>query len=152
KSPVLPAMKQITQRSMDLAEQRIKDGDYPPAVELLKIATVSAGKAKDPPLLASVQARSRDIADIANESKTAQLASEVLKIKPDDPEANLRWGKFLAFYQGDWKEGIEHLAKGGDAGLKLKAREELIKPTSPKAQMDLGDYWFEQAEKSQGLV
>jgi serine/threonine protein kinase len=152
KSPVLPAMKQITQRSVELAEQRILKGDYEQAAELLKIATVSANKAKDPPLLASIQARARDITDIANEAKTAQLAFEVLKTKPDDPEANLRWGKFQAFYQGDWKEGIEHLAKGSDAGLKLKAREELTKPSSSTAQMELGDYWFEQAEKSHGLV
>lgn len=41
--------------------------------------------------------------------------------KPDDPEANLTLGKYLAFVKGDWEGAIPHLSMGSDAILKAAA-------------------------------
>ena len=52
--------------------------------------------------------------------------------------------------QGDWDQGLPHLAKSPDGPLKEMATKSLKLPEDPAALADLGDAWFSAAEKAKG--
>ncbi len=74
-------------------------------------------------------------------------AFELLKEKPDDPEANMIAGKHVCFVKGDWESGLPMLAKGTDAKLRKLANNESTNPMDASEQKYLGDNWWEIAEK-----
>jgi tetratricopeptide (TPR) repeat protein len=151
-SNVLPAMKAIAERSMALAEETIDRHNFDAARRLLASAETAARKANSPPLLARVQARNRELTEISREYEPARAALEVLLQKPNDAEANYKLGRFLCFFKGNWEEGLPCLVKGSDAKLRFLAGREVTKPTSSIAQRELGDDWWDLAEKNTGLA
>jgi hypothetical protein len=71
----------------------------------------------------------------------------VLKGKPDDPEANAAVGRYLCFIRGDWEAGLPILAKGTASPLARLARLESAAAETPAARLKLADAWWDQAEK-----
>ena len=59
-------------------------------------------------------------------------------------------GRYLCFVQGDWEQGLSHLAKGPDGPLKDLATKSLKPPAEAAALAELGDAWFSAAEKAKG--
>ena len=70
---------------------------------------------------------------------------EKLEQHPEDAEANLVVGKNLCFRKGDWDDGLDFLARGSDPVLKELAQNDLALPRDAKAQIELGDAWWERA-------
>jgi hypothetical protein len=62
-------------------------------------------------------------------------------------ETNLTAGKRLCFVEDKWDEGLPLLVDGGDAALSRLAAAELVHPTSPDEQIDLGDGWWDYGAK-----
>ena len=52
--------------------------------------------------------------------------------------------------QGDWDQGLAHLAKGSDGLLKDLAAKGLKPPEDSAALVVLGDAWYDAAEKTKG--
>ena len=55
----------------------------------------------------------------------AKKSLAILFEKPDDPDANLKFGKYRCFIKSDWKSGLPMLAHGNDPALKSLAAEEI---------------------------
>ncbi|HUT12941.1 MAG TPA: discoidin domain-containing protein [Thermoguttaceae bacterium] len=73
-----------------------------------------------------------------------------LKLTPDDPEANLAAGRWYCLRQGDWSQGLPHLAKGSDMALRAAAEDEVtLTPTDPSGQIRLADKWWDLAEAAE---
>ena len=71
-----------------------------------------------------------------------------LNTSPADPEANLALGKLYCLDRGDWDKGIPMLALGNNAELRRLAEKEHEKPLDSASMLDLGDGWWDLAQKN----
>ena len=78
-----------------------------------------------------------------------EKARQTLKANPKDPQANLTVGKFVALYEGDWATGLPKLAGGGDEPLAMLAADDLKGASDAGGQVDLGDRWWNLAQKEE---
>jgi len=70
-------------------------------------------------------------------------AQDTLKTTPEDPDANLVAGKYIAFVTGDYDNGMAYLAKSNDKTLRTLAEHErapLYTDTAPQ-KVGMGDEW-----------
>jgi hypothetical protein len=88
----------------------------------------------------------RNVGELAANFKKASAAMETLKTMPDNADAALIAGRYLAFIKEDWKAGIRNLAKGSDAPLAAAAKAEMAEPEEAADQIKLADYWWAAAE------
>jgi len=121
---------------------------YDIPVKALDQADKIARGLKDIPLLSSIQAKLADAKSLQQEYTKVKPATKILMDKPDDPEANLTVGKFLAVVKGDWARGLELLRKGSDPTLRGLADAEFLGGTAVETKIELGDRWFAYAEKN----
>lgn len=77
-----------------------------------------------------------------------QAAADKLKTAPDDADANLGVGRYLALMADDWRTALPRLAKGSDLVLKGLAEKSLAVGADAKAQAALGDAWFDAAQSA----
>lgn len=80
-------------------------------------------------------------------------AKETLAATPDDPEANTVAGKYLAFVQGDYDQGMVFLAKSSDKTLRTLAEHERDADhvATPAQKIGMGDEWVTAAKKFSAL-
>lgn len=117
--------------------------DYDAAVAMAEIAHEAAVKGKDVKIRETAEKTRATIKIVAKEFETAGKA---IAANPEDPEANLAWGRFWALGRWDWPKGLPFLAKAsGDVAI--LAKEDLLNPTDPAVQTTLADRWWESAEK-----
>src|SRR5262249_39276196 len=81
----------------------------------------------------------------AREYENAYPAFETLKTKPLDPAASLKWGRFQAFYKGNWGVGLPLLSRGSDDALAELADKDLANPDTTPAQLRVADMWYDLA-------
>ena len=98
------------------------------------------------------QAQAREIAARQAAFEKHEEARQRLAGQPDDAAAHLAIGAYRCFHKQDWKAGLPHLARGADPLLKEAAQRELKDPKEAEAQADLGDLWWQQAEKESSPV
>jgi WD40 repeat protein/tRNA A-37 threonylcarbamoyl transferase component Bud32 len=144
----LPAARSVVEPYLALVEEAVAGDNYETALRLLAQADavahkVSAGLS----LLAQVEARAKAVRELQAAFESIKAQAITLKMKPDDPEANLAVGKFQCLVKGDWDKGLPLLAAGSDAGLKELARSDLAKAEDPDAKVKLGDAWWRVAEE-----
>lgn len=80
-------------------------------------------------------------------------AQEKLQANPEDPDANLVSGKYMAFVLGDYDGGMAFLAKSSDKTLRTLAEHErapLYADTAPK-KVGLADEWVSAAKSFPAL-
>ena len=99
---------------LDLAEQCAIEGDYTRANALLELANTAAGRAKSRPMVAWIASRAAALRPFKAAYDTARPAELQLARAPDDPDANLVMGKFVAFVKQDFDAGLLMLVKGND--------------------------------------
>jgi tetratricopeptide (TPR) repeat protein len=147
-------MRLVAEAALVQAEEALDADEYSTAKRLLGIAETAVKKSSSPPLLQRVQTVSKEAAELAAEFQLARTAPEILRDKPDDPEASLKWGRFLALVKGHWDAGLPLLAQGNDAPLRAVAAKDLAYPREAAAQRELGDAWWDlaQAQPETGLV
>lgn len=66
---------------------------------------------------------------------------------PDDPDANLTLGKYLAFDTGEWDKALPLLAKGSDKGLAAIAQKDIEGATTGPLKVGIGDGWVDLQKK-----
>jgi len=112
------------------------------AEEVAKIAIAAATRTRSQDL----GKRARQLRDAARRSshlaKEAELARQQLVTLPNDPTANLIYGKFLCLQMNQWEAGAAHLAKSDDKTLEQAAAGELKTDEGPKAQSAAADLWY----------
>ena len=142
--------KALAESALALADRAIEADDLDAAEQLLKVASITAGKARAADLLKQAKARGEELADQKREAEAVRKAEEVIAKNADDAAANLTLGKYFCVSRDDWEQGLPHLAKGSDATLKELAAKSLPSPTDPAALSALGDAWWDAAEIRKG--
>lgn len=132
----------LCQAYLKLAQSAISLDRYKEAVKALSVTEILARKLKDVPLMTRARAQRSDVSRIQKEHNKLKTARKKLLENPDDPDANLRVGRFLCIVKGDWAGGLPLLAKGGDPALASLAQKELEDPSEAAARADLGDGWW----------
>jgi hypothetical protein len=145
-------MKAIADKALDQAERTADANAYDKAVRMLTAAEGAARKASNSALADRAQARGKDMAEIGKEYLRVKADAETLRMQPDSPEANFRWGRFLCLYRGKWGDGLPLLAKGSDARWKALAKKDLTGPAPGAAQAELADGWLGQAAQEKGAA
>jgi tetratricopeptide (TPR) repeat protein len=145
--PQMPAVcRTIAEASLHLVDDAVDEDNYPAAIRLLEIADGAGKRSNSPVLLQRIQARNREVAETAKAFLAARAAAAMLEKVPDDPDASQQWGRFLTFYKGNWGAGLPLVAQGSDTILRNLADRDLAGPAEPKAQLDVGDAWWELAD------
>jgi hypothetical protein len=129
--------KYLAQKALAAADTGLGDDDYEAAARLLKVATAAAKAARSVPLISAVQARSREANTLKAEFEKIKKTLEILKGKPDDPDANTTAGKYYCLSKGNWGKGLPYLARAGDEKLKDLAAKDLAQPLEAAAQIEV---------------
>lgn len=111
-------------------------------------AAATAGRIKDQNLSKQTNERNAALVARRKEWDVVKAASDKLAAAPDDADANLIVGRFLALTAGDWRRALPLLAKGNDEVLKGLAEKSLAGAADPKAQTTLGDAWYDAAQSA----
>jgi hypothetical protein len=109
-------------------------------------AETAAKVAKDLGLVSRIQKQKKDLDALVAEVQKVKSAETTLQSSPDDPAANLSLGKYL-FAKGTVDRALAHLTKGSDPALKAAAEKDLASPKEAQAQVQVGNAWWELAEK-----
>lgn len=129
-----------------MAEEALDRDDHDSALETAREASAAARKAKDDATADTAGALMRDLPLIKQLFRDAQAAQEALAKDPEDPAAHLTLGRHLCFTKGQIKDGLPHLARGSDEGLKKVAALELANPKAAADRAAVGDAWSALAE------
>lgn len=121
--------------------------DFEAARQLAAAEMFAARLTQDADAIKEATARGIQIRDAENACGEAKKAAATIEKTPEDADANLKFGKYVCFYLGDWKSGLPMLAKGSDAAL--KAAVELEKESD---KIKLGDKWWEIAAAYTGVA
>ena len=115
---------EVARNYVKLVFQAIKADDYATAKEAAKLAGYASRKAKDK----EVYDQTKDLGKIVRDAETlffaARTAFKTLRDNPDDPNANLAFGRYMCFVKGDWDTGLTHLEKGSDKTLAALAAKD----------------------------
>ncbi len=142
----------LMQTALSLVDTAIAEDNYAVAKQLCEFAASEASLANEPEASSLALRRSAEVEDVlAVLYEKAQTATAMLRAEPVNPEANAAMGKYLCSVKGDWDRGVLMLALGNDTSLKALAENELDELT-PKRPVQLGDAWWERAEKETGTI
>jgi TPR repeat protein len=139
---------QVIEFTEQLRNNAVERDDFATAVRLGDAALAAAKKTGDRTLVRKLQDRAKEIRDLAQAFAEVQQAAASLENRLTDPAANLTFGKYLCFRKGQWERGLPMLSRGDDPQLRELALQELAVPSSADAQKQLGDRWWELAEKA----
>jgi hypothetical protein len=146
-----PSAAALAEGCLALSVASSEAGNYEVAARAATAAEAAARKSGDGALVLRVRRRSEDVRRLLAQVPRVQKAEKTLAEKPDDPEANLIVGRFLCFAKGQWDDGLQRLAKGGDASLKALAKLDLATEGGPAddaaGRVEAGDAWWSYADK-----
>lgn len=140
--------KSLVDAVLDVVDDALATDQYEVSRRLVTLTQGLARKSGDKELLARVEGRGKEIRIMEEEHPGIRQAIEVLKDKPDDPDANLTMGRFLCLIKGSWHQGLPHLAKGSEPTLRALAAQESTNPPDSATQLDLGDAWWDLIEEN----
>ncbi len=138
---------ELVDAGLGLAGDLMAEDQYDAASKTVLGLMGTAQRTKNLSLLARVQKFDRQIKDMAKEYDDVKKANLQLESDPTNGAASAVAGQFLAFRKGDWNKGLALLAQSNIADVQELAKKDLAKPEAPKARLELGDAWWNAAEK-----
>jgi len=142
-------LEALLQRVLPYLHQAIGEDQYDAAQAVGEVAASLARRSRETPLIQRVADQVSDVRVIAQEYRKLESDIAAVAESRGDPLANARVGSFFCFYKHDWTLGLELLAQGNDAALKRMAEQER-KATTPAAQVQAADVWFQWAKRQSG--
>lgn len=144
---VVSKRKAVVTEAQNLVKQAIADERFDIASEMQDIATAAASRTQDSELVIRTRAHASDLKDFTKMWQDARGAEKILADKPDDPDANLKVGRYRCVVQRDLA-GLENLAKGSDRSIRAAAELDLTMPMTTDDQMKVGDSWWNLGEST----
>jgi hypothetical protein len=154
---VSKAMKGIQQRPLATALPALVDAAvmtdrFALAVQLADLSLACARAAQESAMAAAAADKVREVHQIQIAYTGVKAAVATLAAQPKDSDANLKVGRYRCFIKGDWDNGLPLLVLGSDLTLKPLVTLELAGASAPEQQMNLGDGWWDVAEKEAGMA
>lgn len=143
--------RRVMKCALDQVEEAILASAPAAGKQLLDVSDKAAKKAKPEDRLKNLhEKRLRDLEDLQKALPAVAAGREKLKGTPEDPEANRVVGNHLCLFEGRWDDGLPFLARGGAVKLAQIAQQDLKPPLDVKAQIAVGDAWWEQVQDYSG--
>ena len=111
------ASSQILKKARGLIDEAIRDEQFDKAAGLCQIASAAARQLGDREAAGQLIAQAEFVADCQKAFKDVQRILTSTQ-DADDPEGNLRVGRYYCLIRGDWDRGLPLLAKGCHAQLR----------------------------------
>jgi len=134
---------QLMDQYFTIAEDALKEWDAQLGYQASRLGTKLARESKDPTAIKRAKEVEIHVNQVNGEVKEIIAASNKLKLRPDDPEANLTVGRYLCFARGVWHEGLPLLTKGSDKLLAELSRQDLEGPSDATTMMALAGAWWD---------
>jgi hypothetical protein len=148
----LPAERlAIVLLASELAEQAVVRQKIDDADKMVRIAEGQAKNLNDSKLRVKMTAQRIEVEKLAAAWSPVQKAREALAANPSDAAAALIVGKHACLMEGNWKTGLELLAKSSDAALAAAAVQDLAGPAENITAAALGDRWYDIARDDKTL-
>lgn len=125
-----------------LVSDAIRADDYDSAAAAAGKGDALAKSAQDPLLPPKFQELQKELAGLKSEYQ--KVKADLDKAAPADAEAV---GRYLCFVRGAWDAGLLHLANGAKPPLKTAVDKDLSKPVEALKQLEVGDAWWDLAQK-----
>src|SRR5262249_33899328 len=146
------ARADVFETALDLAGEALRADDHAAAEDLLKAAEGAAKKLGGADLIAVVTRHRQEVGPLKETFQKVKTQAEKLKDEPKDPEANLAVGRYYALVREEWDRALPHLGAGGADDWKGAAQKDLAQPKGSKAQVGVGDLWWDLAAKEKGAA
>jgi formylglycine-generating enzyme required for sulfatase activity len=140
------ARRKICEQALTLVRDALSVDEYDTALSAAKLASTEAGRLRDKDLVKQARAVLQETQQREKAFVLVREAKQTLIAQPDDPAANLAYGKFLCFAKGDWHRGLPHLARSPDTALAKLAARDFEESTKPDEQLAIADAWWEAAD------
>ena len=140
----------LAHAALDVLDHALAEGKIQEADKLARIADVQTKIIIDKELRAKAVAALQTTSDLSKDYTAVVEAREKLALAPDDPEANLAVGRYLCLVEGNWKEGLGHLAKSNDEAIQRAAVADLAGPAGDVTASSIGDVWYDLARGGKG--
>jgi hypothetical protein len=137
------ASRAFGQACAELMEQAATDDRFDAATDYGRAAYAAAQRGRDSKLAERLRVRGPEIVALAGEYQRFIAAQETLSATPDDAEANLVAGRYLAAVKGDWNAGLPMLAKAADPVWRTPAQFDVASPADPPACLAVADAWWD---------
>lgn len=148
KTPDRAGTSQLLTKARGLIDHAIREEQFETAESLCQIATRAARQLGDRDAVGQLVQQAAFVSDCERAFKDVRRALTAAT-DTDDPEANLRVGRYYCFVQGQWEKGLPLLARGSNTGsntqLQQLAEADLRQPTIPADQLKLADGWWDLA-------
>jgi hypothetical protein len=131
----------------EAARQAAAYDDYDNAKDLAASAYAAYGKNGDAASQSEIEELKQFLIVAAQQLASARVAEKTVESKPEDTEANLTIGRYLALVKQDWDRGLPYLAKGGSGTLATAARNDLSGSQDAAGQAAIGDLWWQEGEQ-----
>ena len=129
----------IAELSMQLIDEAVDRDDFAAGKYLGELALDVARKSRDYTLVKQIEARNKEVEELAAAYGEIQEALAALKANPVDPEANLAVGRYYCFLRGNWDWGLPMLALGNDEKLRALALNDLRTGSDADGRLAIGD-------------
>jgi hypothetical protein len=139
---------EFVSRFLQLADERMAAEKYELTGPVIKVAAAAVAKVADNELKKEVRYREQEIQEYRSLFAAMESARETLAQAPQDAEANLALGQYLAIARHDWERALPHLAKGSDAAVSDTAQLETKNAADPARAADTAAAWIEAADKA----
>ncbi len=142
-------IKQFVEFAESVIDSALSQARFDAAAEAAAAANNVCQRAQGKPFRKLVRDRIEEIPKLqAWWQQQVRPALEVLREKPDDPDANLTVGVWYALKLCDWEQGLPYLARCGDQALRKLAEQEINSPpVEPAEQLKLADAWWDLAQQ-----
>ena len=137
----------VYRRGSELAHPAIEADKFAAALAFVDVASSAASKARNRDQVRAMSKQRSKIISLRGKFKKAQTAIETLKDNPDNEAANLLLGIYLCVTKNDWLGAASHLEKCSVPVLQQAASLELSKPSEPDIQAQIGDKWWQAAQR-----
>lgn len=138
--------KLLAEAAYKIATDAAGGANFEVAEQAIRIAASSAAKAGDNKLKSEIATSAKQIDGLKKQAALANQAAERLKAEPDNPKANLAYGRYLCSIKGDWSKGLQHLKKSGDSELAAIIESDEKQPGDNVARLALADKWWTHAQ------
>jgi hypothetical protein len=138
------------EQTLLVTQKAVQARQFDTAARLGELATVEAGKAREPKLFVRAHVAARESKNLLARSRQYEAAKAALRKNPADAEANLAAGRYECLVQGDWNSGLRKLALSSDTPLGDMAKKDLANPGNVNAQAAVGDGWRKLADDEAG--
>ena len=148
----------ITRALFEAVERAVQQENYETALQMANDGLKAARKLGVENQVRAFDDYQKQLREMVEWSEEGADATDKLEADPDDSKAHLAAARQLCFVQGDWDQGLEHLAQCGSSKLERLARQDQAL-SADQAGTDrleeilaLADQWFETGQNNKGAT